>query len=319
MAKETRIGLGMAALGRPDYINLRTHKNIDKSIKAFRSNAFQVIDKAYALGIRDFDVAPSYGLGEEFLLDWHKTKQFKDVAFSTKFGYTYMADWEIGFNGKHEVKEHSLSKLNEQWDISRAFLPHLNIYQIHSATLESGVLTNNAVLGRLYQLKKEYGLKIGLSSSGTAQESIIKTAQEITFEGEDLFDSFQVTYNIFEQSTYNILKALIHNHKTVIIKEALANGRLLHQSSLKTYIPAYDYLQQLEKKYNVGYDAIAIRFIIDHLKPTIVLSGASNIEQLEQNYKALNFKLTDLEVKQLETFMVSKEFYWQERSNLEWN
>ena len=62
-----------------------------------------------------------------------------------------------------------------------------------------------------------------------------------------------------------------------------------------------------------------MRFIIDHLNPTIVLSGASNIEQLEQNYKALDFKLTEKEVKQLQTFKVSKEHYWQERSNLEWN
>jgi aryl-alcohol dehydrogenase-like predicted oxidoreductase len=48
----------------------------------------------------------------------------------------------------------------------------------------------------------------------------------VKIENEDLFDSYQVTYNIFEQSTYAILKHLLQLGKTVIIKEALANGRI---------------------------------------------------------------------------------------------
>jgi hypothetical protein len=34
-------------------------------------------------------------------------------------GYTYVANWELGFSGTHEVKEHSLDKLLEQWQISK--------------------------------------------------------------------------------------------------------------------------------------------------------------------------------------------------------
>lgn len=315
----TKIGLGLAALGRPDYINIRPETHIDKSVETFRSTAFKVLDEAYQLGIRDFDVAPSYGLGEEFLQKWNDTRDYKDVNLSTKFGYTYVANWEIGFSGKHEIKEHSIEKLNEQWDVSKALLPNLKIYQIHSATLESGVLTNDAVLSRLNELKQTHQLKIGISSSGTEQVKIIEAARKINFNGQDLFDSFQVTFNIFEQSTFPILKDLLANGKTVIIKEGLANGRVFKSDSFQNYNEAYNYLETLSNKYNVGNDAIALRFIMDYLNPNLVLSGASDSLQLKQNLKALNFELTTDETTTLKSLAVSPKNYWEERSDLEWN
>jgi aryl-alcohol dehydrogenase-like predicted oxidoreductase len=315
----SKIGLGLAALGRPDYINIRSNKNINKSIEAFKKNAFKVLDESYALGIKDFDVAPSYGLGEQFLLDWNTSRQHNDTNLSTKFGYTYVANWEIGFEGKHEIKEHSLSKLNEQWEISKALLPNLKIYQIHSATLDSGILNNVDVLCKLNELKQKHKLKIGITSSGTEQVKIIEEACKVAFNGEDLFDSYQVTFNIFEQSCFDILKQLLNNDKTIIIKEALANGRVFRNNKFKDYRPVYDYLEILASKYNVGIDAIALRFVIDTLRPTLVLSGASNTKHLKQNLKSLDFKLNADEITKLKSFTTSPELYWQERSNLVWN
>ena len=315
----TKIGLGLAALGRPDYINIRPEAELNKSVEAFKTNALKVLDESYALGIRDFDVAPSYGLGEQFLQDWNDSRNHKNVNLSTKFGYTYVANWEIGFTGKHEIKEHSIEKLNEQWEISKALLPNLKIYQIHSATLDSGVLTNNAVLSKLHEIKQAYHLKIGISSSGTEQIKIIEEAENVSFNGEDLFDSYQVTFNIFEQSTFEILKQLLAKGKTIIIKEALANGRVFKNDTFTAYKSAYNYLEDLSNKYNVGVDAIAIRFIIDSLEPSIILSGASNTNQLKENLKALNFKLNKEEISKLKSFAVSPQHYWQERSDLEWN
>nr|WP_252723791.1 aldo/keto reductase [Winogradskyella psychrotolerans] len=315
----TKLGLGLAALGRPDYINIRPETSIDKSVEAFRYTAFSTLDEAYHLGIRDFDVAPSYGLGEQFLQDWNTSRNHKDVNLSTKFGYTYVANWEIGFSGKHEIKEHSIDKLNEQWNVSKALLPNLKIYQIHSATLDSGVLKNDAVLYRLHELKKTHQLKIGISSSGTEQIKIINEARKIKFDGIDLFDSYQVTYNVFEQSTYAVLKALLAEGKTVIIKEALANGRIFRNDQFKAYQTAYHYLETLSKKYQVESDAIALRFIMDYLEPKLVLSGASNTTQLQQNLKALHFKLDTNDIEQLKSLAVNPEDYWQERSHLSWN
>jgi aryl-alcohol dehydrogenase-like predicted oxidoreductase len=316
---KSKIGLGLAALGRPDYINIRSEHDIDKSVDGFRANAFKVLDESYALGIRDFDVAPSYGLGEEFLQDWIDSRDPKAVSLSTKFGYTYVANWALGHSGKHEIKEHSLAKLNAQWDVSKALLPNLKIYQIHSATLDSGVLTNTKVLSRLHELKQQHPLKIGISSSGTEQVTIIEKAQAISFDGEDLFDSYQVTFNLFEQSCFDVLKSLLENGKTVIVKEALANGRVFKNANYPEYQSVYTYLEQLSIKYAVGVDAIALRFIIDDLEPSIILSGASNAHQLRQNLKALYFELNEDEISKLKSFAVSTKIYWQERGGLKWN
>ncbi|MDP5082463.1 MAG: aldo/keto reductase [Winogradskyella sp.] len=317
--KSTKIGLGLAALGRPDYINIRAEHGIDKSVDSFKTNAFMVLDESYSLGIRDFDVAPSYGLGEKFLHDWNTSRHHSDIRLSTKFGYTYVANWELGFSGKHEIKEHSIAKLNAQWGVSKALLPNLKIYQIHSATLDSGVLNNKDVLSGLHELKQKHQLKIGISSSGTAQEKIIEEAQKVVFDDGELFDSYQVTFNIFEQSCLEILRQLLDNGKTVIIKEALANGRVFKNNDFAEYKETYSYLEKLSKKYNVGSDAIAIRFVIDVLDPTLVLSGGANILQIKENLKALDFELELDEIAKLKSFAVSPSFYWKERSNLEWN
>ncbi|SNQ44953.1 aldo/keto reductase [Cellulophaga lytica] len=316
--KNTKLGLGLAALGRPDYINIRT-TNVNKSVAAFKENAFTMLDHAYELGIRYFDTAPSYGKGEQFLLDWKNQREHKDLVLGTKWGYTYVANWEIGFNGEHEIKEHSLAKLKEQWQTSKNLLPELGIYQVHSATLESGILDNTNVLEELYTIKKETGLTIGISTSGTQQSNVIEKALGIKVNGEDLFTSFQVTYNVLEQSTYPILNQLLKENKTVIVKESLANGRVFKSDAFKNYQKNYKTLEALANNHNVSVDAIALRFIIDALEPTYLLSGASNTVQLDSNYKALDIVLSKSDLEKLKQLKTNPNNYWEERSSLEWN
>jgi aryl-alcohol dehydrogenase-like predicted oxidoreductase len=310
---ETKIGLGLAALGRPEYINIRTDNAIDKSEDAFKQNTLHVLDYAYKNGIRYFDTAPSYGKGEAFLQEWNHLKKHDDVVLSTKWGYTYVANWELGYEGKHEIKEHSLNKLNEQWHTSKNLLPQLKIYQVHSATFESGILKNLDVLNKLNDLKTEFNLQIGISTSGPNQKDIIAEALKIEINNQLLFDSFQVTYNVLEQSTFSILKTLKELSKTIIIKEALANGRVFKTNLFS------DQLKNFSKKYHVGIDALALRFVIDSIQPNYLLSGASNTSQLEQNLKTLDFKLTEQDINSLSVLKNNPEDYWNERNEMVWN
>lgn len=309
----------MAAIGRPQYINLRQEADPDKSEFFYRSRAFDLLSFAYDQGIRHFDTAPSYGKGEEFLQQWYLDNPYKDLSLSTKWGYTYMANWDLGYSKPHEIKEHSLNKLRDQWSVSKSLLPALKTYQIHSATFESGVLENKEVLQELHGIKKSTGLNIGLSASGIQQKDILEYASKIRVEGEILFESFQVTYNILESSTHNILKELISNGKAIIIKEALANGRIFGNADYDHYSELVIFMESLAKKYQVSLDAIGLRFVIDHLQPAIVLSGASNKRQLTQNLKALKFKLQPRELDQLKQYAVDCDFYWNERKNLKWH
>ena len=313
------IGLGTAAIGRPQYINIRENSNV----KTFNKTEFSIegktmLTQAYQKGIRHFDTAPGYGMAEQILLEWIEEFQPKDIKISTKWGYTYVADFDSSAI-VHEVKEHSLSKLNQQWETSKKFLPYLNIYQIHSATLDSGVLENEAVLDRLYELKNKYKITIGLSTSGEYQNEIVKKALSIQVNNEPLFNSFQVTYNVFNQHLLDIMKLLSKLDKKLIIKEALANGRVFPNDKFPNYNNIYLVLDALATKYKVGIDAIALRFCEETIKPYAVLSGASIGSHLISNLEVSKFELLESEIKLLKSLAVSPKAYWEERQLLEWN
>ena len=316
---DSKIGLGLAAIGRPQYINLRQEADSDKSEDFYRSRAFEILSFAYDQGIRHFDTAPSYGKGEEFLQQWYLNRSYKDLSLSTKWGYTYVAGWDLDYSEPHEIKEHSLSKLKEQWSVSKNLLPALKTYQIHSATFESGVLENKAVLQELNNIKKATGLIIGLSASGVQQNEILEFAAQIRIQGKPLFESFQVTYNVLELSTHQILKKLIKEGKSIIVKEAMANGRVFRNEKYGHYSELFLLMESLAKKYQVAVDAIGLRFVMDHLGPAVVLSGASTKKQLSGNLKALTFNLELEELTELKQLTVDSEFYWNERKSLIWH
>jgi aryl-alcohol dehydrogenase-like predicted oxidoreductase len=312
------IGLGTAAIGRPLYINIRQEASTPFSLEEFRNKAWQALDKAFAVGIRYYDTAPNYGFAEQLLIDWCREKQNNAIEVATKWGYTYVANFDPQAQ-QHEVKDHSLSKLLEQWEQSQKLLPYLSTYQIHSATFETGVLNNEAVIEKLAQIKSAHQLKIGITSTGANQVKVIKKALEVDWEGQQLFDTFQATYNILDQSLAEISDLLLSQGKRIIIKEALANGRLFPNEQYPHYSKLYQHLKSLAKKYETGEDAIALRFCMDSLNSFTVLSGAGQKEHIEANLQAENFKLDEEEITALQAFSIPPDTYWAERKKLGWN
>ena len=65
----SRVGLGLAALGRPGYINLGHAADLrgDYDVAAMEGRAHALLDAAWQAGVRYFDAARSYGRGEAFL------------------------------------------------------------------------------------------------------------------------------------------------------------------------------------------------------------------------------------------------------------
>ena len=314
----SEIGLGTAAIGRPQYINIRQEEAAPFSLSNFRAKGRTVLDAAYELGIRYFDTAPGYGLAEQLMIEWLEASAKPGLAVATKWGYTYTANFDPNAT-QHEVKEHSVEKLNEQWVKSAALMPWLRVYQIHSATLESGVLDNETVLNQLAALKVEHGFAIGLTTSGVGQKEVIEKALAVEINGIMLFDAFQSTYNILDQGLADMLKVLKNDGKKIIIKEALANGRMFPNERYPHYKPLYDQLERISQNYDVGIDAVALRFCMDSVLPDVVLSGAANVQHLAQNLKALDFKLNAEELDTLYNYGVPTETYWTERKQLSWN
>ena len=312
------IGLGTAAIGRPIYINIRHEKpRVDLSLEEFRKKGVRILDDAYDKGVRFFDASPGYGLAESLLIEWLLKNNDPDIIVATKWGFSYAADFDINA-AVHEIKEHSLEKLNEQWEFSRKLLPNLKIYQIHSATLDTGVLDNKAILQRLHQIKKEYNIIIGLTTTGVNQVEVLKKGIDIEIENEPLFSSFQSTYNIMEQSILQLKEIFLNTSRQLIIKESLANGRLIPNTTFKEHNGLYKSITKLADKYNVGADAIAIRFCIDSFPDAVSLSGASSANQLQSNLAAKTFKLQKEEMELLSSYEIDPIMYWGERKQLSW-
>ena len=166
-----KLGLGMAALGRPGYINLGHADDMpgERGVDEMRAHAHAVLDAAYELGLRYFDCARSYGLSEDFVASWLATRPDAAAAAicGSKWGYEYTANWrvQVGEGEAHEVKRHTLAQHTRQLAESRSLLgSKLALYQIHSATEASGVLQAADVLAALATLRDE-GVAIGASVS----------------------------------------------------------------------------------------------------------------------------------------------------------
>jgi aryl-alcohol dehydrogenase-like predicted oxidoreductase len=313
----TRLGLGLAALGRPGYINLDHGKDlpIDRSKEAMRVHAFGVLDAAWQMGIRYFDAARSYGVAEEFLGSWLKARQIDPqlVTIGSKWGYTYTANWQVQAE-KQEIKDHSLATLRRQIGESSQYLgPWLKLYQIHSATLESGVLDKGDVLDELARLR-DHGLLIGLTLSGPGQTATLEKALQIYRGAVLLFGSVQATWNLHEQTAADVLQEAHRAGWLVIVKEALANGRLTERG-LSVNSP----LRQLSVKLGHGIDALALAAVLHQPWVDIVLSGAATIEQMQSNAHAVEIDWNDEYDERLSAMRETRETYWAKRGDLAWN
>jgi aryl-alcohol dehydrogenase-like predicted oxidoreductase len=220
---------------------------------------------------------------------------------------------------KHEVKKHSIMVLEKQIQESKALLgDYLDLYQIHSATLDSGVLSNQDVLGKLAGLC-ERGLAIGFSVSGAQQAETIWRALDIKFDGELLFTSVQATWNLLEQSATSALQAAHEAGLGIIIKEALANGRLTPRNISRAFQPQMALLKSEAKALDTTVDALALAAVLHQPFVNTVLSGAARIDHLQSNLDALEIVWDDGLENMLETLFEPNELYWRKRSQMAWN
>ena len=297
------LGLGLAALGRPGYLNLSHGEDLgaDRSVETLRARSHEVLDAAYEGGVRHYDAARSYGRAEEFLGAWLRSREPAGVTISSKWGYVYTAGWEIDADPP-EVKHHDAETFRRQLAETREQLgDRLDLYAIHSATPDTGVLDDEAVLDELAQLR-ETGVRVGLSVSGTSQRATVEHALAL-----GAFDAVQATWNLHERSVEPALAAASAAGLTVYVKEALANGRLAGRAAAPE-------LTALAAERGTTADALALAAVLAQPWADVVLSGAATVETLRSNLAAAELDGAALALDLRE----DPDAYWDRRSALEW-
>jgi aryl-alcohol dehydrogenase-like predicted oxidoreductase len=270
--------------------------------------AHAVLDAAYASGVRYFDAARSYGRAEEFLSDWLTQRGLtsSDVTVGSKWGYTYTANWRVDAT-IHEVKDLSLATLRRQLAESEELLaPHLRLYQIHSATIDSGVLEDRAVLDELARVRAG-GVAVGLSVTGPGQARTIERALEVGG-----FDTVQATWNLLETSAGPALAAAHAAGLGIIIKEALANGRLTTRGGIPELVEA-------ARQARCTPDALALGVVLAQPWVDVVLSGAATVGELSSNLAAPSVRLRPTLLEDLGSIREDPATYWDKRAALPWN
>ena len=303
------MGIGLAAVARPAYITAGRAADLgaDRSVGALAARTRAVLDAAYAAGVRYVDVARSYGRAEEFLAGWLAAHPERDdVVVGSKWGYRYVGGWRLDTD-VHEVKDHSLAAFTEQWAQTRAVLGRPAVYHVHSATLDTGVLTDAPLHRALAGLRAD-GVRVGISTSGPAQAEAVRRALGVRVDGERLFTSYQCTWNLLETS---VAPALAEAHATgaqVIVKEPVANGRLAPTPDTDPRVAA------LARERGVPLDRLAIAAALAQPWATRVLSGAVDAEQVASNAAAV-----DVDPGTLPDLAGDPAEYWSARSARRWS
>ena len=310
----SRLGLGLAALGRPAYINLERQRDLgsDRGVADMERRCHEMLDAAFAAGIRYVDAARSYGMAENFLASWLKARNppRDGLTIGSKWGYSYVGSWRLDAP-VHEVKDLSADTLSRQIAESRSWLgDRLQLYQIHSATLESRVLENLDVLRELQQLRST-GLVIGLTVTGPHQSDVIRRALQVSVDGVNPFQVVQATWNLLERSAADALAEAKAHGWGVIIKEALANGRLINQAD-------GEHVKKIMKEAvarRTTVDALALAAPLSQPWADVVLSGAVTSAQLASNLSAVAVAREPINWPDIAEPAAD---YWARRSSLTW-
>jgi len=304
------VGLGLAALGRPAYINLGHSDDLAgrRDVEALRAHCHQMLDVAWESGIRHFDAARSYGKAEEFLGDWLRKHPGRrdELTIGSKWGYTYVGDWRMDV-ATHEVKDHSLATFERQWPETLAALGGPpDLYLVHSVTPDSPVLDDHDLLAALAELASD-GVRVGFSTSGPAQEQVVRSALQRS--DSHPFRAVQSTWNLLESSTSEILDQAAASGWHVALKETVANGRLTWRGD--------DRVRDLAEQLEVSPDSLAVAAALD-TSASVVLIGPSTQDQLRSNLRGIELSLDDRTRSALRRLQTDPLDYWSVRSQLPW-
>ncbi len=269
-----------------------------------------MLDAAYASGVRYIDAARSYGSAEAFLGGWlARRHDVSDVVVGSKWGYTYVGGWDMAAPVQ-EVKDLSLGTFERQYGETRALLgDHLRLYQVHSLTIESGAMEDHALLGALAR-RRDQGLMLGITTTGPRQGDTLRRALEVRVDGAHLFSSVQATWNLLEPSAGSALSEAAAAGWAVIVKEAVANGRLTSAGDAGGDGTP---LGIAAVAAGTTSDALAIAAALAQPWASVVLSGAAGVDQLTSNLRAVDVARIDLP-----DLAEDPDAYWAARAGRPW-
>lgn len=263
-------------------------------------------------GVNFFDTAETYGLGQsEITLGKALGNRREDVVISDKFGVHAKAGQPTYYDNSRdyiiEACEGSLKRLNTDY---------IDVYTVH---YRDGKTPLADVVDTLEYLKKQGKIRyFALSNIGKEDERELR-------ELKGKFVSFQDEYSLACRKNEKTMIELSENYSlTPLTWGSLGQGILtgkynfentnfgsddrrsrdiyvnFHGDKLKKNLEIVDVMRDIAASHNTSISSVAIRFILDKLKESVVLAGVKRPEQLLGNVEAFGWNLTTNEINLLD-------------------
>jgi len=264
------------------------------------------INVAIDNGLNFFDTSDTYGLGQsEITLGKGLGNRRKDVIIQTKFGVRY-GDGKSTYDNSpayiQEALEKSLKNLNTDY---------VDIYVIH---YRDGKTPIEEVVGKLEELKKQGKIRyFGLSNyHGEEVKELIPFKDKFVCcqdeyslacrkNEQDLLclrDEFGLTPLTWGSLGQGILTGKYNKDSCFASNDRRSREIYVnfHGDKLLRNLEIVDVMTPIAEAHGVSLAAVAIRFIMDYLKDSVVLVGAKRPSQILGNLEAVDWNLTAEEI-----------------------
>lgn len=257
-------------------------------------------------GINFFDTADTYGLGQsEKTLSRGLGSRRKDVIIQSKFG--------VRFGPEGTRYDNSPSYIREALEgtLRRLDTDYVDIYVVH---YRDGVTPMEDVVDTLEGLRKDGKIRyFGLSNIGSGTIEEMKP-----FAGRfvDCQDEYSLACRKHESDLISAQKEL---GVTPLTWGSLGQGILtgkydrncrfdkgdrrnrdiyinFHGDKLLKNLDIVDAMRPIASSHGVSVSAVALRFIMDYLKESVVLVGAKRPSQILGNLESMGWTLTEEEI-----------------------
>ncbi len=281
-----------------------------------RQELINAVRVAMENGINFFDTADTYGLGEsERTLSEALGKDLNNAIITTKFGVRIENGKTFYDNSREYIfkaVEESLKRLNRDY---------IDLYQVH---YRDGKTPLSDVAESLEILKQQGKIRYyGLSNIHS------EDAEELKQFKENPFVSFQDEYSLACRKNENEMFCFRDEfNMTPFTWGSLGQGILsgkydknckfeandrrsrdiyvnFHGEKLLKNLEIVEVLKEIANETEKSVSSVAIRWILDYLKDSVVIVGAKTPKQVLQNAESLSFELTNEQVTRLEN--ISKE------------
>lgn len=262
-------------------------------------------------GVNFFDTADTYGLGQSELTLGKALKGRREKAvIASKFGVHAMKGTPTFYDNSPDWIRTSI-----EGTLKRLGTDYLDLYQIH---YRDGKTPIEEVIDTLDELKKKgYIRYYGLSN--IHQEDIAELKAQ-----KGKFVSFQDEYSLAcrknEQDMINLADKLELSPLTWgSLGQGILTGKYdknttfsaddrrsrdiyvnFHGEKLLKNLEIVEVMKQISAENGKSVASIAIRFILDYLKESVVLVGVKRPSQLLSNVEAMGWKLSDEQLKLLD-------------------